>query len=92
MFIVGVDLGEHVDEPMTVSAMLKETRTVVSDDIFKELCMLDIVMTKLELSGTRHNEVLYGVALEAVRDRSLSNEQKVESIRSVVQQLKALIK
>jgi hypothetical protein len=87
-FMNGVDLGENVDQPLTVYDLLQETNTKVSGEIADELNQMLVVLNGLHMTNAQRNSILTGTAIRIIRDDTLTNKEIIEKLSAFTDRLK----
>lgn len=89
-FVWGYDLGENIDEPMTVQDVLISRNLDVSDAVFDELTLLDALMRKQDIETRRHDAIMVSVGSRIVEDPTLAIDQQLEKLKQFREALQKL--
>lgn len=88
-FIFGVDLGENIDQPVTVHELLRESKTTIDGPVFDALAEWMVVLCEKPLTNEQRTSIHYGTGLRIVRDAAMSDAEKVAALRDAAGRLLA---
>lgn len=93
-FSQGHRRGQWVDEPFSAHEVVEARGhlNTIPNSVFDEFILLDVQLRKLDLGGTRHNSILFGIGATTIENANLSEAEKISALKGYRLELQQIAK